>query len=64
MAMLGHDRAVVELGPKHLEIEGALAAAMWLGVHAALLPDEHSRSEAVHDWIHEWATKTSSFLRV
>ena len=64
MAMLGHDRAVVELGPKHLEIEGALAAAMWLGVHAVLLPDEHSRSEAVHDWIHEWATKKSSFLGV
>jgi NADH:ubiquinone reductase (H+-translocating) len=62
MAMLGHDRAAVELGPKHLEIEGALAATMWLGLHAALLPDGHARAEAVHDWMHEWATKKSSFL--
>ena len=63
MAMLRHDRAVVEAGPQHHEIEGAPAAAMWLGLHAALLPDEHARVEAVHDWLHEWATKQSSFLR-
>lgn len=55
MAMLGHDRAVVELGPRHHEIEGALAATMWMGIHDALLPDDHARAEAVREWMHDWA---------
>lgn len=62
MAMLGHDRAVVEAGPHHVQIDGRAAAAMWLGLHASLLPDGEARSEAVHDWLHEWVTGTSTFL--
>ena len=63
MAMLRHDRAVVEAGAKHHEIEGVAAYAMWLGLHAALLPDDHERVEAVHAWIHEATTRRSRFLR-
>lgn len=63
MAMLRHDRAVVEAGAKHHEIDGVAAYAMWLGLHAALLPDDHERVEAVHAWIDEATTRRSRFLR-
>ena len=62
MAMLRHDRAVVEAGRHHHQIDGVAAYAMWLGLHAALLPDDHDRVEAVHAWIDEATTKRSRFL--
>jgi NADH dehydrogenase len=62
MAMLRHDRAVVEAGGRHTQIDGITAYAMWLGLHAVLLPDDRDRLDAVHAWVHEWATDTSRFL--
>jgi NADH:ubiquinone reductase (H+-translocating) len=37
MAMIGRDTAVVELGKRRHEIDGAIGFAAWLSVHAALL---------------------------
>lgn len=62
MAMLRHYAAVVEAGPRHTEITGKPAFAMWLGLHAALLPDDRDRVDAVHDWIHESTTGRLEFI--
>jgi len=62
MAMLRHDAAVVEAGKHHTEITGFAAYTMWLGLHAALLPDDRDRLETVHDWLHEASTGRSHFL--
>ena len=62
MAMLRHYAAAVEAGPHHTEITGGAAYAMWLGLHAALLPDDHDRVSAVHDWLHESTAGRSTFL--
>ena len=62
MAMVRHDRAVVEMGEHHHEVTGAPAYAMWLGLHAYLLPGERNRVETLHDWAHELSTGKSQFL--
>lgn len=64
MAMLRHDSAVVEAGKHRHQIDGLPAYAMWLGLHAALLPDDRDRLAAVQDWMHQWATGRSQFLAV
>jgi len=50
MAMIGRDAAVAELGSKRHELEGPIAAAAWLGVHAALMSGVRERIEAFIDW--------------
>lgn len=62
MAMIRHDAAVVEMGPHHHPVSGRAAFAMWLGLHAYLLPGERNRVDALHDWVHELATGKSKFL--
>lgn len=62
MAMIRHDHAIVEMGSKRREIEGDPAFDMWLGIHAALLPDGDHRRKAIEAWIHEMRTGTSRFL--
>ena len=62
MAMVRHDRAVVEMGEHHHEVTGTPAYAMWLGLHAYLLPGERNRVETLHDWAHELSTGQSQFL--
>lgn len=62
MAMIRHGHAVVEMGSHHHEITGAVAFTMWLGLHAALLPDNGDRLDAVHAWIEENLTGRSTFL--
>src|SRR5262249_18658596 len=37
MAMIGRNAAVAEVGTKRHELQGAIAFAAWLGVHAALM---------------------------
>lgn len=62
MAMVRHDRAVVEMGEHHHEVTGTPAYAMWLGLHAYLLPGERNRIQTLQDWAHELSTGTSRFL--
>jgi NADH dehydrogenase len=50
MAMIGRDAAVAEVGKHHHQVEGPLAFAAWLGVHAALLSGVHSKIDAFLEW--------------
>jgi NADH dehydrogenase len=50
MAMIGRNAAVAEVGRRRHEVEGPIAFAAWLGVHAALLSGVHSRTDAFLEW--------------
>jgi len=50
MAMIGRDSAVAEVGPHRHELQGAIAFAAWLGVHAALLTTSRARVDAFIEW--------------
>lgn len=50
MAMIGKDAAVAEIGKKRHQLEGTIAFAAWLGVHAALLYTVRQRVEAFIEW--------------
>jgi NADH:ubiquinone reductase (H+-translocating) len=53
MAMIGRNAAVAEVGKHRHELEGAIAFAAWLGVHAALLTSSRAKVEAFMEWA--WA---------
>lgn len=50
MAMIGRNAAVAEIGRRRHEVEGPVAFAAWLGVHAMLLSGVHSRIDAFVTW--------------
>jgi NADH:ubiquinone reductase (H+-translocating) len=50
MAMIGRNAAVAEVGKHRHELEGAIAFAAWLGVHAALLTSTMAKMEAFMEW--------------
>ena len=50
MAMIGRDSAVAEVGEHRHELQGAVAFAAWLGVHAALLTTTRAKVEAFVEW--------------
>jgi NADH:ubiquinone reductase (H+-translocating) len=50
MAMIGRNAAVAEVGKHRHELEGPIAFAAWLGVHAMLLSGAHSRTDAFVTW--------------
>ncbi len=50
MAMIGRNAAVAEVGEHRHELEGAVAFAAWLGVHALLLTSMRARMEAFVEW--------------
>jgi NADH dehydrogenase len=50
MAMIGRNAAVAEVGKRRHEVEGPVAFAAWLGVHAALLSGAHSKTDAFMSW--------------
>jgi len=50
MAMIGRNSGVAEVGEHRHELQGAVAFAAWLGVHAALLPSTRARIEAFIEW--------------
>ena len=50
MAMIGRNAAVAEVGPHHHQVDGPLAFAAWLGLHAMLLSGAHSKSDAFVSW--------------
>jgi NADH dehydrogenase len=58
MAMIGRDAAVAEIGRKRHELEGPVAFAAWLGVHALLMTGVRSRIEAFIDWGWNYFSRT------
>jgi NADH dehydrogenase len=50
MAMIGRNAAVAEVGEHRHELQGSVAFAAWLGVHAALLTTARAKIEAFIEW--------------
>jgi NADH dehydrogenase len=50
MAMIGRNAAVAAIGKKRHELDGPIAFAAWLGVHALLMAGVRERIEAFIDW--------------
>jgi NADH:ubiquinone reductase (H+-translocating) len=50
MAMIGRDSAVAAIGSKRHELDGPIAFAAWLGVHALLMAGVRERIEAFVNW--------------
>jgi NADH dehydrogenase len=57
MAMIGRNAAVAEMGPHRREVEGPIAFAAWLGVHAMLLSGVRNRIDAFMAWGWDYFTK-------
>jgi NADH:ubiquinone reductase (H+-translocating) len=58
MAMIGRDSAVAAIGNKRHELNGPIAFAAWIGVHAALMSGVRERIEAFVDWASVYFTKS------
>ena len=58
MAMIGRDAAVAVVGKKKHEIDGPIAFAAWLGVHALLMSGVRARVEAFIDWAWNYFSKS------
>ena len=50
MAMIGRNAAVAEVGSHRHQVEGPIAFAAWLGLHAILLSGVHNRIDAFMEW--------------
>ena len=50
MAMIGRNAAVAEVGEHRHELQGPVAFAAWLGVHAALLTTLRAKIETFVEW--------------
>lgn len=50
MAMIGRNAAVAEIGRHRHQVDGPIAFAAWLGVHAMLLSGVHARTDAFLTW--------------
>jgi len=57
MAMIGRNAAIAEVGERRHELEGAVAYAMWLGVHIALLTGLRVKIETFVDWVGDYFSK-------
>ena len=57
MAMIGKNAAIAEIGERRHELEGAVAYAMWLGVHIALLTGLQVKIETFVDWVGDYFSK-------
>jgi NADH:ubiquinone reductase (H+-translocating) len=58
MAMIGRDAAVAEIGRKRHELDGPIAFAAWLGVHALLMSGVRARVEAFINWAWDYFGRT------
>jgi len=54
MAMIGRNAAVAEVGAHRHQVEGPIAFAAWLGLHAILLSGVHSRVDAFMNWADDY----------
>ena len=52
--MIGRNAAVAEVGENRHELNGAVAYAMWLGVHLALLTTLQVKVETFVEWIWDY----------
>jgi NADH dehydrogenase len=59
MAMIGHDAAVAAIGKKRHELDGFIAFAAWIGVHALLMNGVRVKIEAFVDWAWGYFSKTA-----
>src|ERR1700730_2080723 len=50
MAMIGRNAAVAEVGEHRHDLQGSIAFAAWLGVHAALLTTARAKIETFVEW--------------
>lgn len=57
MAMIGRKAAVAEVGAHRHELQGAIAFATWLGVHATLLSTTRAKMDAFMDWAWDYFSK-------
>jgi NADH dehydrogenase len=57
MAMIGRNAAVAEMGKHRHEVEGPVAFAAWLGVHAMLLSGVRNRVDAFLSWGWDYFSK-------
>jgi len=57
MAMIGRNAAVAEMGAHRHEVEGPIAFAAWLGVHAMLLSGARNRVDAFMSWGWDYFSK-------
>jgi NADH:ubiquinone reductase (H+-translocating) len=57
MAMIGRNAAVAEVGEHRYEVQGAIAFAAWIGVHAALLCTTRAKIEAFVEWAWDYFGK-------
>ena len=57
MAMIGRSAAIAEVGPHRHELEGPIAFAAWIGVHAALLSTARAKIEAFVEWAWDYFGK-------
>ena len=62
MAMIGRNAAVAEVGKHRHQVEGPLAFAAWLGVHAVLLSGAHSKTDAFLSWAWDYFDRDHSAL--
>jgi len=58
MAMIGRDAAVAEIGRKRHELDGPIAFAAWIGVHAMLMTGVRERIEAFVAWAWDYFSRT------
>jgi NADH:ubiquinone reductase (H+-translocating) len=58
MAMIGRDAAVAVIGKKKHELDGPIAFAAWLGVHALLMSGVRAKVEAFIDWAWNYFSKS------
>jgi len=59
MAMIGHDAAVAAIGKNRHELDGPIAFAAWIGVHALLMNGVRAKVEAFIDWAWSYFSKSA-----
>ena len=57
MAMIDRNAAIAEMGAHRHEVEGPIAFAAWLGVHAALLSGTRNKVDASISWGWDYFSK-------
>src|SRR5215208_4918669 len=57
MAMIGRNAAVAEMGPHRHEVDGPVAFAAWLGVHAMLLSGTRNKIDTFIAWGWDYFSK-------
>jgi NADH dehydrogenase len=60
MAMIGRNAAVAEVGKHRHQVEGPVAFAAWLGVHATLISGVHSKTDAFLSWAWDYFDRDHS----